>query len=91
MTAFGGDQRTMRDSGPAGSAATISTSDTVKVQQGRALLIDCTALGTVKVGFPDGSTLTVHVPAAGIYEFNWAVNQVYATGTSATATYYNLY
>lgn len=91
MTAFGGDQRTLRDTGPAGSAAVISPSDSVKVIQGRAILMDCTALGTVKVGFPDASTMTVHLPAAGVYEFNWAIVQVWSTGTSATATYYNLY
>lgn len=91
MTAFGGDGRTMRDTGPAGSAAAISTSDTVKVQQCRAILINCTVVGNVKVGFPDGSTLTVTIPSVGIYEFNWAVNQVYATLTTATATYYALY
>lgn len=91
MTAFGGDQRSGRDTAPAGSAATISKSDTVKFQQARAILIDCTATGTVKSGFPDGSTVTITLPAAGVYEFNWAVNQVYATGTTATATLYALY
>lgn len=87
----GGDQRAMRDTGPAGSA-TAMTVGTV-YQQGRALLIvvGASGAGNVVVQFPDSTTLTIAVANATTYEFNWSIIEIVSSGTTATATYYNLY
>lgn len=82
-----GDQRTLRDTGPAGSAVAMTSGTTY--QQGRAFVANCTVAGTITITFPDASTMALNLPAAGIYEWNYAVIKV-ATGT-ATSTYYNLY
>lgn len=86
-----GDQRTLRDTGPAGKATAMTVGTTYP--QGRALLISCTVAGNVVVTLADttGDNITVALPSAGIYEFNWAVIKIVTSGTSATATYYNLY
>lgn len=86
-----GDQRTLRDTGPAGKATLMSVGSTY--QQGRALLISCTVSGNIVVQLADttGDNITVALPSAGVYEFNWAVTQIVSSGTTATATYYNLY
>jgi hypothetical protein len=60
------------------------------VSAGRQLLINCTVAGNVKVKFSDASTLTIPV-AEGLTVLPWAVIQVYVTGTTATATYTNLF
>jgi hypothetical protein len=58
---------------------------------GRAFLICCTVAGNVVVEMADTTQLTLPIPGAGIYEFNWSVIEVISSGTTATATYYNLY
>lgn len=82
-----GDSRTLRDTGPAGDCLAMTSG--TSYQQGRAILISCTVAGTVTFTFPTTNTMVVTLPAAGVYEFNFAVTKV-TTGT-ATATYYNLY
>lgn len=85
-----GDQRTRRDSAPAGSAAALVVG--TPVVPGRALLIvvGATGAGNVVVQLSDGTSVTIAVANATTYEFNWAVNQITSSGTTATATYYNL-
>lgn len=84
------DQRAFTYPAPAGTSATLTPGATV-YRPGRALLISATVSGTVIATLSDGtSILTVTLPSAGIYEFNWAVTNVSASST-ATATYYNLY
>lgn len=61
----------------------------VTVTPGRALAVICTGAGNVAMQFPDGSSITVPV-AVGYSAFQFAVVQVLAAGTTATATYYNL-
>jgi hypothetical protein len=87
--ASGGDQRAMRDTGPASSAQAASVGTTYLA--GRALHIICTVAGNVVVQFPDATTLTTAVANNTVYEYNWAVNQIVTSGTTATATYYILY
>ena len=71
-------------------ARAVTASNSVKVTPGRQFCINCTVAGNVKVGFAaDDSTLTIAV-AVGTLILNWSVNQVYVTGTTATATYANL-
>lgn len=70
-------------------AAAVAASDTVKVPPGSSFIINCTVAGNVKVGFADGSTLTIAVPV-GTTMLGWAVAQVWVTGTTATATYANV-
>jgi hypothetical protein len=71
-------------------AAAVTASNSVKVTPGRFFCINCTVAGNVKVGFgADDSTLTIAV-AVGTLILPWSVNQVYVTGTTATATYANL-
>lgn len=86
-----GDQRTLRDTGPAGSAVAASVGTVY--QQARALHIvtGSSGAGNVVVKFPDGSTLTTAVANSTVYEYNWAVIQIVSSGTTATATYYLLY
>lgn len=84
---YAGDQRSLRDSGPASSATAMVS--TTAYQQGRAVFIDCTVVGSASFTFADTSTLTFTFPAIGIYEFNWAITS-YTAGT-ATVTVYNLY
>lgn len=81
-----GDQRTLRDAGPAGDARVLVS--TVAQKQGRAVLIDCTASGTITLVFPTGNSIILHLPAAGVYEFNWAI--VSFTQGAGTYTVYNL-
>lgn len=70
-------------------AAVIAPSDTVTVAAGRAILINSTVAGNVKVKFVDNSTITIPVQV-GVTIFPWAIVQVFVTGTTATATYFNL-
>lgn len=86
-----GDQRTLRDTGPAGKAVAMSVG--TLYQQGRALLISCTVSGNVVIQLADttGDNITVALPSAGVYEFNWAATKIVTSGTTATATYFNLY
>jgi hypothetical protein len=74
---------------PFTGSADVAASNTVKVTPGRSLVINCTVAGNVKVGFADGSTLTIAV-AIGTLILPWAVAQVFVAGTTATATYANL-
>jgi ethanolamine utilization microcompartment shell protein EutS len=74
---------------PFNGAAAITPSNTLLVTPGKAFMINCTVAGDVKVGFVDGSTLTITV-AIGTLILPWAVQQVFVTGTTATATYANL-
>jgi hypothetical protein len=76
-------------SAPFTGSVDVAASNTVKVDQGRSFVINCTVAGNVKVGFADGSTLTIAVPI-GTLILPWAVTQVFVAGTSATATYANL-
>jgi hypothetical protein len=75
--------------GPMTAAAPVTASDSVPVTPGLQLLINCTAAGNVKLGFANGSSVTIPVPI-GLTSLPWAVNQVFVTGTTATATYTNL-
>jgi hypothetical protein len=76
-------------SAPAQGAVAVAARDTVKVASGNTFIINCTVAGNVKVGFADGSTLTIAVPV-GTTMLPWSVTQVFVTGTTATATYANL-
>jgi hypothetical protein len=71
----------------ASAALTASNSATFTV--GRYLAIVCTVAGNVKIGFTGGSSITIPV-VVGLTLLPWAVNQIYVTGTTATATYQNL-
>ncbi len=55
----------------------------------RSVGVLCTVAGNVEFQFPDGSTLTLPV-FAGWQIFPFAVTQIVAAGTTATATYFNL-
>ena len=67
----------------------ITPSDTVTVTAERELMIIDTVAGNVKIGLAGGSTSTLPI-AVGITVLPWAVTQIFVTGTTATATYYNL-
>lgn len=56
---------------------------------GRALAINCTVSGNVAVTLADGSTMTFAV-VAGFFTVPFSVTQVNTSGTTATATYWNL-
>ena len=84
---YAGDQRSIRDSGPASSATAMTSAGVY--QQGRAIFMDCTTVGGITFNFADASTLTFTFPAVGIYEFNWACTGY--TLNSGAATVYNLY
>jgi hypothetical protein len=60
----------------------------------RAVGVLATVAGNVTFQFPDGSTLTLPVygsPSAPIWQiFPFAVTEILSSGTTATATYYNL-
>lgn len=83
-----GDQRTLRDTGPAGSTLALTAGGAV-VQQGRAIVIQCSVAGNVVLKFPDSTTITLAAQANTLYELNWAIVQV--VSATATATYNNLY
>lgn len=70
-------------------AAAVAASNTVTVAPGSQFIINCTVAGNVKIGFADGTTLTIAVPV-GTTILPWAVAQVFVTGTTATATYANV-
>ena len=55
----------------------------------RSVGVACTIAGNVEFMFPDGSTLILPV-AAGWQTFRFAVTEIVAAGTTATATYFNL-
>jgi hypothetical protein len=70
-------------------STTIAPSDTVPVLSGRQFAIVCSGAGNVKVTFVGGGTFTFPV-ATGLTIYDWAVSQVWTTGTTATAVYTNL-
>lgn len=70
-------------------ASTVAASDTVTVQAGNQFVVVATVAGNVKVGLSGGGTVTFAVPV-GTTVMEWEVGQVFVTGTTATATYYNL-
>ena len=50
-----------------------------------------TTTGDIKVGFPSPSSVasvTYPFNTAGIYQYNWGINQVFVTGSTATFTAY---
>jgi spore coat protein U-like protein len=69
-----------------GNAGAVTPSDTITFAAQRAIGAVCTVAGNVKFGWSDGSTWTVPLNA-GLNQLSWAVNQVFATGTTATCTY----
>ena len=74
---------------PPSSAVAITQSDINPTTAARELAIVCTSAGNVKIGFGDGSVITIPV-GVGLTRLPWAVTQIYLTGTTATATYFNL-
>lgn len=70
-------------------AAAITPSNTVKVEAARQLAIVCTVAGNVKIGLYDTTTITIPLNV-GLTVLPWAVTQIFVTGTTATATYFNL-
>ena len=76
---------------PIQGSLAVTPSNSATVVAGRKFAIVCTVAGNVKVGFTGGGTFTFPVPISTIpLIFDWAVNQVFVTGTTATATYTNL-
>jgi hypothetical protein len=55
----------------------------------RSIGVLCTAAGNVEMTFSDGSTITLPV-YVGWQTFPFAVTTIVASGTTATASYYNL-
>lgn len=70
-------------------AAAVTPSDSVTVAAGRHFGVHCTVAGNVTVVFKNGTTLAWPVAVGGTI-FPWAVIGVKVTGTTATASYYNL-
>ncbi len=67
--------------------ASLTQSDSTRVDPGRYLRINCTVAGDVKVTTPSGDdTYTV---ATGTSFFPVACIRVWSTGTTATGTYAN--
>lgn len=75
------------NTGPAVGATALTAG--VTTIGGRAFLISATSSGNVTVEFADTSTATIAIPAAGVYEFNWAIIQV--VSTTVSGNFYNLY
>ena len=73
-------------SAPYSGVAAITPSDSVTTTAGRGIGIVCTVAGNVKIGFADASTFTFPV-VVGLTVLPHAANQVFVTGTTATATY----
>lgn len=67
---------------PAASIVAVTTSDSAKIPITRGIQIDGTA-GAVKLGFADGSTITLNSLLVG-YLYPYKATMVYATGTAAT-------
>jgi hypothetical protein len=70
------------------SGAVAMTAGTVYAAQ-RSLGVWCTTSGNVQMQFSDGSNLTLPV-TIGWQTFPFAVTQIIAGGTTATASYFNL-
>jgi hypothetical protein len=69
-----------------GVLSTPTVSDTLTFTAGRAIGINTTTAGNIKFGFPDGSFQIIPV-AVGYTQFSIGANRIYATGTTAVATY----
>jgi hypothetical protein len=59
------------------------------VPPGQSIGVNTTVAGNIKVRLADGSTLTFQV-AVSFLVLPWRVTQVFITGTTATATVYNM-
>lgn len=81
---------TMTDLRAIQSAATITAHDTNVVPVGRLFAVNCTVAGNVTVRLRDATTHVIAV-TVGYHAFPYAVIGVNTTGTTATATYSNLY
>ena len=75
------------ESAPFAGAVALTVGTTYAAQRSVGVL--CTVAGNVEFQFPDGSTLTLPV-YVGWKTFPFAVTQIVAAGTTATATYFNL-
>ena len=69
----------------------LTPSDTVTFSPGAAgVQFNVSAAGNIKVGFPDGSNAIYPFNSAGLYQYNWSINQIFVTGSTATFTAYAL-
>lgn len=72
-------------------SVSMTASDTAAyIQAGNQLRINCTVAGNVTVVLEDGTTEVIAV-SPGYFTFPYRVKRVNSTGTTATATYANLY
>ena len=62
----------------------ISISDTqTNPNGGNGFIFVASSVGNMKVGWPNGMTLTFPVLAPGLYQYSWGINQIFNTGTTA--------
>lgn len=78
------------DAGMANSVVLVP-SDTVNVSPREYFCIKCTVSGDVSVLLEAGTTHIIPVEADNVYYLPLAVKRVNVTGTTATATYENLW
>jgi hypothetical protein len=64
----------------------ITPHDTNTFTPGNHVIIEVSAVGNIKFGWPNGVTMTMSFPLTGTYQRDWAVNQIFVTGSTATFT-----
>ncbi len=64
----------------------ITPHDVTTFTPGNRVIIEVSVAGNIKVGWPNGVTSTHSFPTPGTYQYNWAINQVFVTGSTATFT-----
>jgi hypothetical protein len=70
----------------ASAPVAITPHNTTTFTPGNRVIIEVTVPGNIKVGWPNGVTGTHSFPSAGTYQYNWAINQIFVTGSTATFT-----
>lgn len=74
---------------PVSAPVVITPNDVTTVTPGTlGTTIIVTTPGNVKVGFANSVTFTIPFASAGIYNLDYAINQIFVTGTTAVATYF---
>ena len=80
----------MADDSPIKGAVAITASNSTITPVGRLFVVNCTVAGNVTVRLRDATTHVIAVDV-GYFAYPYAVIGVNTTGTTATATYANLY
>jgi hypothetical protein len=68
----------------ASAPVAITPHDVTTFTPSNHVIIEVSSPGNIKFGWPNGVTMTMSFPLTGTYQRDWAINQIFVTGSTAT-------